>query len=74
MNPAESTNLIQLAALGLVGVATVILANAQKIQMQIAVNVENLTVGVNAFREEVRDLRTEVRELREITEEMNLDV
>ncbi len=57
--------LIQLAALGLVGSGTILLAKATSILTEAKSVYDQIARAVDELRDEVRDLRAEVRELRD---------
>ena len=66
MNTMES--LMQVAGVGLMGVATAILVKSQAILHDVTQTLMKFETTVGEFRDEVRDLRAEVRELREVND------
>lgn len=66
MNGLE--DLMQVAGVGLMGVATAILVKSQSILHDVTKTLMKFETTVAEFRDEVRDLRAEVRELRELND------
>lgn len=62
------TDLMQMAGVALMGVATAILVKSQAILHDVTQTLMKFEATVAEFRDEVRDLRAEVRELREHNE------
>lgn len=62
-------SIVQVAGVGLMGIATAILAKAQSLLHDVSQTLERFSTTVQDFRDEVRDLRAEVRELRDLNDE-----
>ena len=62
------TEMMQIAGVGLMGVATAILVKSQAILHDVTQTLMKFETTVAEFRDEVRDLRAEVRELRELND------
>ena len=57
---------MQIAGVGLMGIATAILAKAQTLMGETSDMLKRFSESIQDFRDEVRDLRAEVRELRDL--------